>query len=261
MAAPASLTDLQTAAEASGGIAQLRNVGAFAAALEDARRRPHHLPGLVCMYGPSGWGKTRAATFGANLHRAVYVEARSTWTKRAFCRAILHEQGIEPDGRVYEMVERIAQGLMANETPLIVDEADFVLQAGMIEIVRDIHEASGAVVALIGEERLPNKLRAVERVHNRVAFWVAAQPCDLQDAKELARLYQPKLTLADDLLEKVVQASAGGARRIVTNLHNIALEAKKAPAEVLDVRWWGRKSLFTGDVEARAALAAPRRAG
>jgi len=246
---------------APSGIAQLRNVALFAEAMDDALSRAPGLPGLVAFHGPSGFGKTRAATYSSNIHRACYVEVRSTWTKRALCLAILSELGIEPQQRVYEMVAQISEQLARTNRPLIIDEADFVLQAGMIEIVRDIHEASGSVVALIGEELLPNKLRAVERVHNRVGFWVAAQPADLEDAQALARLYAPGLAVADDLLEAVVAASAGGARRIVANLDTIAREARKRPppAGELDRAWWGRAQLFTGQVEARAAFSsAPR---
>lgn len=172
--------------ETPSSIAQLRNVGLFAEAMTAAITRPAHLPGLMAFHGPSGYGKTFAATYGANVHRAFYIEARSSWTRRALCVAILREIGLEPKQRVYEMQEQIAAALAASQRPLILDEADHVLAAGAIEIIRDIFESSGAVVALIGEERLPQKLRAVERVHNRVLRWVAAVPSDLADARALA---------------------------------------------------------------------------
>lgn len=242
------------------GIAQLRNVDLFSAAMDEAIRRPLHLPGLVCFHGPSGFGKSRAATYAANVHRAHIVEARSKWTARALCLAILHELGVEPRLRVYEMVQQISEQLSRSGRPLIIDEADYVLAAGMIEIIRDIHEASQAVVAIIGEERMPNKLRAVERVHNRVAFWVGAVPCDLDDARLLAQLYARKIKVGDDLLQAVVTASDGGARRIVTNLHQIQQEALRTPGKTFDLAWWGKRPLFTGRVEARTSFL-PARAG
>lgn len=238
----------------AGGHALLRNVALFGEAMDAAMHRHAHLPGLVVSHGPSGYGKTFAATFGANVHRAYYVEARSAWTKRALCLGILREIGVEPAQRVYEMVGQIAEHLATTRRPLILDEADHILQAGAIEIVRDIHEASGAVIALIGEERLPAKLRAVERVHNRVIQWVAAVPCDAEDAALLARLYVPEIAVAADLLERVVRASDGGARRICINLQDIAEEAKKNPASVLDAAWWSDRPLMTGRVEPRTTF-------
>lgn len=238
----------------AGGHALLRNVALFGEAMDAAMHRHLHLPGLVVFHGPSGYGKTFSATFAANVHRAYYVEARSTWTKRALCLGILREIGVEPAQRVYEMVSQIAEHLAQAARPLILDEADHVLAAGCIEIVRDIHETSGAVIALIGEERLPAKLRAVERVHNRVIQWVAATPCDSEDAALLARLYAPQIQVAPDLLERVVLASEGGARRICINLQDIAEEAKKRPAELLDAAWWGGRALMTGRVEPRTTF-------
>lgn len=135
---------------------------------------------------------------------------------------------------------------------MILDEADHVLAAGAIEIIRDIHESSGCVVALIGEERLPQKLRAVERVHNRVLRWVGAVPSDLTDARALAGLYCPGLRLADDLLEAILQASKGGARRVCVNLDLVRdAAAKGQPKGGLDRAWWGDRGFYTGDVQPR----------
>lgn len=238
--------------EQPASIAQLRNVALFAEAMTAAIMRPAHLPGLMAFHGPSGYGKTFAATYAANVHRAFYVEARSSWTRRALCVAILREIGLEPAQRVYEMQQQIADALATSQRPLILDEADHVLAAGSIEIVRDIHESSGCVVALIGEERLPQKLRAVERVHNRVLRWVAAVPSDLEDARALSQLYCPGLKVADDLLEAILQASRGGARRVCVNLDLVRdAAAKGAPKGGADRAWWADRGFYTGDVQPR----------
>lgn len=254
----AEIVDIKPAGSAT--IAALRNVSLFADGLSAAMTRSAHLPGIIAFHGPSGFGKTFAATYAANVHRAHYVEARSSWTKRALCRAILQEMGIEPAQRVYEMTSQIADGLLSSGRPLILDEADHVLAAGAIEIVRDIHESSGAAIALIGEERLPAKLRAVERVHNRVLRWVGAVPVDLDDTRQLAALYCPRLQVEDDLLEAVLDASRGGARRVCINLDQIRDAASAEQPQRVDHAWWGNRPLYTGIVQPRDdAYAAARR--
>lgn len=75
-------------------IVPLTNVGLLASAIERAMLRPQGLPGLVVKYGPSGLGKSVAAAWAANQHRAYYVECRDTWTKMAFLKAVLREMAI-----------------------------------------------------------------------------------------------------------------------------------------------------------------------
>ena len=265
------MTGSTTEINPAGTTAKLRNVYLFGEALVASLRRSPHLPGLVVFHGPSGYGKTFAATYSANQFRAFYVECKSGWTKRALCLGILHELGHEPRQRVYEMTSQIAEHLLTVERPLIIDEADHVLAAGAIEVVRDIHDSSGAAIALIGEERLPAKLRAVERVHNRVLRWVAAEPCDAADAQALAALYCPDHPIAEDLLAAVIEASRGGARRICINLDLIraAAEADMVRAAgaitplppALDLAWWNARPLYTGQVEPRPDAWTGRRGG
>lgn len=226
-------------------IAQLRNVALFAEAMTAAIMRPAHLPGLLAFHGPSGYGKTFAATYGANVHRAFYVEARSSWTKRALCMAILREIGVEPRQRVYEMQEQIAAALATSQRPLILDEADHVLAAGAIEIIRDIHESSGCVVALIGEERLPQKLAKWERVHGRMLDWVGAQPSDLREVGLLADIYCGGIELDPKLQAAVLQASNASVRRICVNLSLLAELAQTKGLTRMSTKDWSR-DFFTG---------------
>jgi DNA transposition AAA+ family ATPase len=150
------------------------------------------------------------------------------------------------------MAAQISETLIACGRPLIIDEADHVLAAGSIELVRDIHEASGVAIALIGEERLPAKLRAVERVHNRVLRWVAATPIDLSDARELAAIYCREMEIADELLADIVEAARGSARRVCINLDLVRDAAAGEQPGRLDRAWWGGRPLHAAHVEPRA---------
>ncbi len=143
--------------------APLQNVALCNTAMERALHRPGHLPGLVAFYGPSGWGKSTAAAYVADRHRAYYVECKSTWTKKALLLAILTEMGVAPahlpDGRPQ---------LVLSQRPLIIDEMDHIVSKKAVEVIRDIYEGSNAAILLIGEETMPAKLREWERFHNRM---------------------------------------------------------------------------------------------
>jgi DNA transposition AAA+ family ATPase len=139
--------------------------------------------------------------------------------------------------------------------PLIIDEADKLVDKGMIELVRDINKAAQVPVLLVGEELLPAKLEKYERVHNRVLEWVLAQPCDLEDARTLARFLYPKLSITDQLLDRFREETGGKARRIATTLNEAAAFAANSGAGTLDIdNYSGR--IFTGESPKRFRRAA-----
>lgn len=233
------------------GIALLRNVALCGQVLDHALKRAPHLPGIVAFYGPSGWGKSCAASYCANKFRAVYVACKSSYTKKALLLAILKEMGIQPAKTIYDMVDQIAEQLMLSGRPLIIDEMDHIVEKNAVEIVRDIYESSGAAMLLIGEEQFPNKLRQWERFHNRVLDWQPAQPTEKGDARKLADLYCTEVKVADDLLERILDASRGAARRICVNLEKVRQEALAAGVDKIDLATWGKRELYTGDAPVR----------
>lgn len=231
--------------------APLQNVALCNNAMERAMHRPGHLPGLVAFYGPSGWGKSTAAAYVANKHRAYYVECKSTWTKKALLLAILVEMGVAPAKTIYEMVDQISEQLVLSQRPLIIDEMDHIVAKKAVEVIRDIYEGSSAPILLIGEENMPAKLREWERFHNRMLAWVPAQPCDLDDTRALAGLYCRDVTIADDLLERILEVSRGAARRVCVNLEHVRQEALALGQPSIDARAWGNRTLYSGEAPKR----------
>lgn len=233
------------------GKAPLANVALALGALSGAMNRPGHLPGLVVLYGPSGLGKSTAATVATTQLRAYYVQAKSSWTRKAVYQSILKTMGIVPAKTVYEMEEQVSLQLANSRRPLIVDEADHLVAKGSIEIVRDIYEGSNAAILLIGEENLPSNLARWERIHNRVLEWVPAQYADMDDARALRDLYCDKVVIADDLLENIHTTSKGVVRRIVVNLERVQQAALAAGKKAIDLAAWGKQELYTGEAPKR----------
>jgi hypothetical protein len=235
----------------AGAIAPLRNVSLCIAAMNRALERPEHLPGMVTLFGPSGWGKTTAVLYVANSTRSYYVQAKSAWTRKAMLLAILREMGIPPARTVYEMSEQVAEQLSLSGRPLIVDEMDHVVDRNMVELVRDIYEASQGAILLIGEERLPTKLKRWERFHGRMLDWIPAQPADFSDVVLLRDLYCTRVTVTDDLLARILEVSRGSVRRICVNLDRVQAEAVRLGMESMDRKTWGSRELFTGEAPKR----------
>lgn len=235
------------------GKAPLANVGLTLAALGGAVNRPSHLPGLVVLYGPSGLGKSTAASLAATQFQAYYIQAKSSWTRKAVYQSILKDMGIVAAKTIYEMEEQVTAQLAASQRPLIIDEADHLVAKGCIEIVRDIYEGSNAGILLIGEENLPSGLERYERIHNRVLEWVPAQFADMDDAAALRDLYCNKVSIADDLLEHIHLASKGVVRRICVNLERVQQHALTMGKKEIAMADWGDKALYTGEAPKRRA--------
>lgn len=234
-------------------VAPLRNVAALVSLIEQVNTRQFGLPGLATFYGPSGYGKTTAATYAANHFGAYQVQMKSCWTGKKLCQELLKEMGIEASKTIADMVDQIAQELSCSNRTLLIDEADYLIARNMIEIVRDIYESSGSPVVLIGEELLPQKLQKWERIHGRMLDWVAAQPACLSDIEHLARIYCPKLTLDPAFKDHLLRASQHSIRRVCVNLSNVQKLAITKGINTVDMGTWGKREFFA------TSAPAPRR--
>jgi hypothetical protein len=245
-----SAIDLEDGSPATCGVALTANVALLDELIRGLLDSAEHLPRLGVFSGPSGYGKSIAAAFAAGEHRAYYVECRSTWTKRYFLQMILRQQGREREIStrtvIPEMVEMVAEELALSCRPLIVDEMDYVVERGLVELLRDVYEQSQAAIVLIGEELLPQKLAKFERFHGRIQAWAQAQPCRLPDARELARFYCPDVAVRDDLLERLVAAAFGSARRVCVNLEQIRRFARTAGLSAIGLAEWAGRELHSG---------------
>lgn len=247
-------------APAVNGPVALKNVATFMAMATRLIERDPHLPGIGVCSSPSGFGKTYASIFTQNRTNAIRVEVRDTWTRRTLLQNIARELGYsEADLRkrmsAADLEEKVIVSL-GNEPgrPLIIDEADKLVDRGMIETVRGLHEATATPVILIGEEKLPGKLLSVERVHNRVLHWMQAQPCDIDDVRTLAAAFAPKLAISPELLDAIRAASMGRARRIVVNLSNVAEYCRNKSLSHIGVEKWGGE-FYTGEPPAARNVA------
>jgi len=209
---------------------------------------PPSLPRLALFTGWSGYGKSFAAAYAAAQHQAFYVEANEFWTRSTMLKALCSAMGLISDRLTsYDMALRIAERLVASGRALIIDEFDVVADRGMVGVVRSLHKATSAPIIMIGEEALPNKLTKVEHFHNLIGFPGQAQPCDLEDARALARLYCKNVEVADGLLTDCITATGGSARRISANLNDVRRVAHGKGMKQIDLETWGDRLWITGD--------------
>lgn len=235
-------------------VGALTNVVLALNAMTSALDRDSDMPGLLCLHGRSGLGKSKAAAFLTLKFNACYVEGASIWSRKAYLENIVKDLGILPAKTMWQMLEQVGDELAATGRPLIIDEADYLVDKGHAPLVMDIYEASQTPILLIGEERLPNKLLARhEKIHNRVLHWIPAQPASAADCQTLATMFAPDVSINKDLLDHINRTVEGCTRRVVVNINLVRERALKDKASAVDLAWWGDRDLYTGQSARRRA--------
>lgn len=218
--------------------APIKNVALALALVRSVQSRHPSQPNLTVFAGYSGYGKSVSALYCQNKTGATYIEVRDTWTRKKLLLSLLSELGVyQPTGTLSDLEDQVI-GLLARDPkrPLIIDEGDLLIKRNLIELVRGIAKASNVPVMLIGEETFPQKLTHVgDRFRDLVLDTKYAQPCDLDDARILAKTLYANLTITDDLLDKAREEGDGRVRRVATSLHNIAQAAASLGVSSIDL--------------------------
>ena len=229
------------------GVAPLDNVARLAALIERTMSRAHGLPGMGCLYGPAGRGKTTAAVWACNAVNACHVEALPIGGVKAVLAMIVRELGLKPARTTEALFVQAAEQLARTGRPLLIDEADQILNDRSIEIVRRLHNVCQAPVILIGEEALPQKLQRWERVHSRMLSWVGMEPASASDVDHLSRIYARGLTLGPDLKAALLKASRGSIRNVSTNLAHVAEFGATRGLTLIGLAEWGSQPFHSGE--------------
>lgn len=232
--------------------APIENVMRASASMERILHASSHLPRMAVLYGRAGLGKTSSACYLMNRYNAYRIECTSLTTRKYILEYLLKEQmGILPAKTMPDMLDQVVKQLQASGRPLIIDEFDYLVDKGAVEIVRDIHDASQCPVMFIGEEQLPHKIKKWERLYSRVLDWTQVQPLSIDDAGLLAGFYCRRVHVAGDLMAHIHASSGGSARRICVNLELAEEKALSMGLDTIDLAAWGQAALFTGDAPVR----------
>lgn len=228
-------------------IAPLRNVLLMRRMVDHLRTRSANLPGIGVMSGFAGLGKSNACAAATSTFRAIYVECRDHFTRKTLLSAILHEMGVKPERTAADMFDQACDELEKSGKVLILDMADYLIKRHLVDTVLDLYEGSGAAIVLVGEERFPKNLkRESERMYDRVLEFVLAEKCDLDDARKLAGMYSPDVTIKDELIAQILSRSDGVARRVVVNVEAVRQAAKKAGKRTIGADDFDPKGFHTG---------------
>ena len=233
------------------GVAPLENVARLTALIDRILHRKPGLPGLGCLYGRAGRGKTTAGIHAVNTFGACHVEALPVGGVKGLLTMIVTELGLRPARTTEALFGQASECLTDSRRPIIpllIDEADQILTDRSIELIRRLHDVTQVPVIFIGEESLPQKLQRWERVSSRVLGWVGMAEATEADVTHLARIYAPDVILSPDLKGALLHASRGSIRNVSTNLSDVAEFAAVRGMTKLDLAGWGSQKFHTGEV-------------
>lgn len=244
-------------------ILPVKNVSRLKAAGDALVQREPGMPGMGLIWGPTGYGKTTAATWFINQVHGVYVRAVSLWSPKSMLTAIAHELDIEVRSKTNShLLELIVQRLSETGRPIFIDEADYVVERKLLtDALRDIHDLSTAPVILIGMHGIEKRIRGNEQFTGRIAQWVSFEGLDMDDARLLADGLC-EVDVADDLLgalfDDASPKNGGGAeaRRLVVGLGQIEHYARSIGMDAMSRSDWPKgRGFFLGAAAVQSAKA------
>jgi len=228
-------------------ILPLRNVALLSGLIKRVEQRRWGLPGMAVFHGKTGHGKTYACSGAVVGMDVIHISVQQLWNKKKLMTSILRELQMPQTGTLADLMERCNEGLAIADRTLIIDEADYAVDRGMIEMIRDMHDGSGASIILVGMEQLPQKLKKWELVDGRILAWVGAEPADFQDAKLMANWYAKGITLDDALIEKVRTENNGSARRMSVDFAHVLDCAHQSGQTTMTLDAWGDAPFLRGE--------------
>lgn len=212
---------------------ETENVSRFESVMRQALDTERGRPGMVCVWGVAGLGKTLAAERHYAQHGGAYVRVWEDWSQQAFLQAICFElTGSRPHGSD-RCKWAICEALADNRRVIYVDEADR-LNIKRIEDLRDIYVYTGVPIVLIGEPGLPTKLTARSRVDDRIPAEYRVEFAGVSTTDVMMYAQDAAgLSLSPEACALVAKGTKGNFRRV----HNVMLSLEQAAlaAETVEV--------------------------
>ena len=221
----------------------MTNVALLTKVIKRLENRAHGLDGIGVFSGEPGLGKSIACAYAAASMDAIHISVQTMWTKKTLLEQILREVQVFPKKTLADMMMQVNQELALARRPLLIDEADRAVQRGMIEVIRDMYDGSSVPIVLIGMDQLPQNLRKWPQVDSRVLTWVQAEYADLGDAKMLAKMYAPGITISDQMIAVIRERNGAIPRRMVTDFALVLERCRELGLAEISLDQWGKSPL------------------
>lgn len=209
---------------------------------------------LMLVTGQPGLGKTETVGWYVTQQPyAIYLRAKSGWTRHWFLNDLLAELGEAPTRLTEDMFKQALAALARKPYVLVVDEVEHALaDTRVLEAIRDFSDLLRLPTVLVGMAEVRNKVARHPQVQSRIATIVTFQPATLDDIKATAAmLLEGGISITEDVAELIHTRSEGRMRLVLNGLAACERVARMRKvkvvglAEVKDVElvhdWQARK--------------------
>ena len=191
---------------------------------------------LMLVTGEPGLGKTETVGWYVTQQPyAIYLRAKSGWTRHWFLNDLLAELGEAPARLTEDMFKQALAALARKPYVLVVDEVEHALaDTRVLEAIRDFSDLLRLPTVLVGMGAVRNKIARHPQVQSRIATIVTFQPATLEDIKATAAmLLEGGVTLTDEVAELIHTRSEGRMRLVLNGLAACERVAKLRKAKVV----------------------------
>ena len=207
-------------------------------------------PRIGLVYGPAGRGKTKAVDRLATMTGACYVSAARVWTPASMLKSILAALGQAPAWSATDNLnlaadalrERLNHESLGNGL-LIVDEGDYLCKGTkppntpeLLDTIRDLHDASGAPILLVGMADLAKTLSMFPQFWDRLLVTTQFAPLTTPETTEMARRLAD-LELGQDVVDDLVRATGGNLRQTILYLVRLRRRADANSGQAVTRDW------------------------
>lgn len=230
-------------------VAMTANLRRFLSALKDLQERAHCEEGMGLLHGHPGQGKTTALAMGVDQLNGVFLRATILWTPHKLLQALSKELNLPRQTSSAEMLDSVIQELTAEQRPLFIDEADYLLRkVELFDLVRDIYDLASVPVILVGMPRFIRKIkeerwaRHARRITRVVEFTGLSPDETALVAEELC-----EISISSNLAQMLHQKTQGNIGHVVTGLRKIEALANANGLDAVGLRDWDGRSFFLGE--------------
>lgn len=192
-----------------------KNVQRYMAGIEAVSTPIRGRIGMMLAYGPPGTGKTETGMWYAAQNEVPYIRARDITSRRSLLSNIVGELGHAPSYRSDALFDQAVDQLMERPRVMIIDEVDYLMKGGMVEVLRDLNDITNSPIILMGMEFADKKLKRYRHLFDRISAIVRLELFDEAETANLAGQIC-ETPLADDAIAFVHKQAQGKLRLTTT---------------------------------------------